>query len=204
MKKVTLIIGLLAFIVLAVGSVDSDTETTDSTVTESIATDEIKTVFKELGISDNFRIEPDPSLDNLIEDNTKGYRIKADYIGNAILYLKEDGTISSIRYADKYMFKNGKVVDKITNYIVTEEEANKIRNMTIKAMKDILVSPNSAKFKNLDEWRFEKKKNIITSQSEVTSKNAFGVEVRNEFQIKYDIKNGIVKSFILDGTEYID
>lgn len=147
-------------------------------------------------------IEHDELLDNATGTNEKGYRISTNDIKNIILYLREDYSIYSIKYADNFLYDDNTVISQITDYYLTNEEKSKLEIQAESTIKSILKSPSTAKFPNILEWKFYKDKEKIVIQSYVDSENSFGATVRNEFQLTLTPDKSNIISLIVDGEEY--
>lgn len=163
----------------------------------------IKNTLEQCDVMDIESVEHDEMLDNAHSEGETGYRIGTKHANNIILYLNSDNSVYSIRYADKDMYINNAVVDKISNHILTDEERSNLSLMCQETIKKILISPKSAKFPLYPKWAMAKSDGIILIQSYVDSKNAFGVEIRNEFYFKIDSASMKILSLIFDGEELI-
>lgn len=141
-------------------------------------------------------IKHDLDLDH---DNLTGYRINTSDIKNVILYLNTDKTVSSIKYATKYLYQNGAVVSNLSKHSISINEASQIQIGSENTIKKILKSPSTAKFPKLTEWYIVKDDGVITVQSYVDSQNSFGAMLRSKFEII--IENDAIKSIIFDGKK---
>lgn len=162
--------------------------------------------IKDIGIDGNIeKVEHDEMLDGMYSETGKGYRISISNsdINNLILYLKEDKDIEAINWADINFYKDGEVKDSIKDYLLTSSERAQYQNRAEELIKSILISPTSAKFPNSTQWNIGINKGIVFMQSFVDSQNAFGAMIRNNFSVKYDRKNAVVTSLIIDGKEQI-
>lgn len=156
--------------------------------------------FIEVGIDEYTLIEHDELLDNAHFEGEKGYRLSNRDVSNVILYMKE-GEVYNIRYGDNDLYKDGEVLSKITDYIVTNDEMTTLQIKCQETIKSILKAPSTAKFPNILEWKFSKQDGITIVQSYVDAENGFGAMIRSEFQFK--IRDGKVISLIMDGKEYV-
>jgi hypothetical protein len=163
----------------------------------------IEKILNDCGINDIESIKHDELLDNLNIKGEKGYRVTSNGISNIILYLKPNNTVNMIRYADNYLYKNGKIRSVLQDYILTIEEGTKYQLISDQTIKALLKAPLSAKFPPISEYRFSKKNNIAIVQSYLDSQNSFGVMLRSEFQIKIRAKDLRIISIIFDGKEYV-
>lgn len=121
--------------------------------------------------------------DELLDDNegngSKGYRLKTDR-GNVIAYFKDD-KLYSLRWADRDLYKEGKTLVKLNDYLLTDGEfMNVILNLK-SVIKTDLNDPDSAEFADYSEWRYEKTPEGILVKSWLRAKNAFGAKIKRSF-----------------------
>lgn len=164
-------------------------------------TTKIVEVLKEIGIEKIESIESDELLDNAHIEGEKGYRISANGINNIILYTIDDGSVHMVRWADNDLYKDGKIVSKLNDYLLSNKEKSDLQIKSQKAIQGLLKAPATADFPNITQWAFAKKEGIVTVQSYVDAENGFGANIRSEFQLVID--NSTVTSLIFDGQEYI-
>lgn len=169
----------------------------------NITVEKAESVIKTLssvGIDEDITIKHDELLDNAHFEGEKGYRLSNKDVSNIILYMNGE-EVYNIRYADNDMFKDGKVLSKIDDYIVTTFERSELQVKCKETLKTILKSPTTAKFAGVGDWNIWKENGQTIVQSYVDSQNGFGAMVRSEFQ--FIIKDGNVISLIIDGKEYM-
>ncbi|WP_461614876.1 hypothetical protein [Clostridium sp. Marseille-QA1073] len=171
-------------------------------ISKDQATDVVN-ILKECGIGKIDKVEHDEILDNINIEGEKGYRVKAGNIDNVVLYITKDNKINMIKWDDNSLYENGKVISKITDFTFSNNEISNLQVKCKDAVKSVLKSPSTAKFPNISKWKFGKDKEEIIVQSYVDAQNSFGAELRSEFQIILSSDGNSVKSFILDGEEYI-
>ncbi|MGG2105552.1 hypothetical protein [Lysinibacillus pakistanensis] len=159
----------------------------------------IKTLAS-VGINEDISIKHDEGLDNAHFEGEKGYRLSNGETSNIILYMN-GGEVHNIRYADNDMYKEGKVISKINDYIVTISEKSALQVKCKESLKTILKSPSTAKFAGVGDWKVWKENGQTIVQSYVDSQNGFGAMVRSEFQ--FIIENDNIVSLIIDGKEYM-
>lgn len=75
-------------------------------------------VLEQCGVQTITSIEHDTLLDDMQGQGEKGYRIATEDAPNVMLYLLEDGSVYSIRYADKDLYSDGAVIAKLYNGLV--------------------------------------------------------------------------------------
>lgn len=206
---IPIIIFFVVCIIIAITMANTGTASVNTTKIMQVGIEDredankIDEILKECGI-DIQDIIHEEALDNATGANEKGYRITSNGIKNIILYLREDNTVYSIKYAGNFLYNNNKVESKLTDYYLTNQEQSELEINSEKMVKDILKTPSTAKFPNILEWKFYKEKDKIIIQSYVDSQNSFGAMIRSEFQITLASDKTTVTSFIFDGKEYIN
>lgn len=171
-------------------------------VTDEQATT-IESVLNDCGIEQISSIEHDELLDNAHVDGETGYRLKTGSIDNIILYLSPDKSVNQVRYADYDLYADGSKVATLQDYAVSKDELDKYQYLCQEKVKEVLKSPNTAKFPNYTEWGFKQEKNIFTVQGYVGAQNSLGAETRSTFQFVIDMDSDTIQSFIFDGEELI-
>lgn len=88
------------------------------------------------------------------------------------------------------------------NLNLTTEAKNQYQYLCEEGIKSILVSPSTADFPNITEWKMWECMEGTIIQAYVDSQNSFGAEIRTEFQFIFD---GLeVTSLIVNGEELIN
>lgn len=142
-------------------------------------------IFKECGIDDVKSVKPFNAGEKM-----SSYSLSSADTSNIVVWVSNDKKeVQEIYFNDYDIYKDGKCVSKITDYILTKDEKTTYQTASQLLIKDTLTVPSSAKFPSIYDWKFGKIDGVIIVQSYVNSKNAFGVEIKNEFQIKFD-ENG--------------
>ena len=160
----------------------------------------ITSILEECGISDIKKIEHDEMLDGWNTQTEKGYRVTVENINNVIIYI-DNGILSEIRYADNNLYKNGKMIEPLTNFTLTSTEKAQIEINCKDYVKNTLVSPSTAKFAGYGNWDIHKSHGTIYVTSYVDAQNSFGAQIRNNFEIV--INDNKVISYKLDGVEML-
>lgn len=205
---VPVVIFFIICIIVAIVMSNNQTTSANSTkliqvgIEDKEKANQIDNILKECGVNIQ-EITHEEVLDNATGINEKGYRITADGIKNVVLYVREDDTVYSIKYADNFLYNDNQVVSKLTDFYLTNKEKSDLEINSERMVKDILKSPSTAKFPNILEWKFYKDKDKIIIQSYVDSQNGFGAMIRSEFQITLASDQTTVTSFIFDGKEYV-
>lgn len=110
-------------------------------------------------------------------------------------------TVESIYFHSQSIYIDGEVLSPVTDYYVNSEDRSKYRVASQLAVQQLLSYPDSAKFPAISGWAFGVEDGTIIVQSSVTAKNAFNMESKMTFQVKF--VSGNITSLILDGEEYI-
>ncbi len=107
---------LMGIIVIAVGSGSSSR---DVNIIKRVANieneqaEKIDNILNDIGLKDIEDMKADSDgLDGFEGEGSKGYRIKADFSDNIILYLDSDNNVICIRYADEDYYRNGNVLKR--------------------------------------------------------------------------------------------
>lgn len=137
--------------------------------------------------------------DDLDHDGLVGYRIATADVKNVILYLNKDYAVDKVKYADHVLHDGSEMLSSLTDYTITRKERDTLQWQCMELVKDILKSPSSAKFPAITEWKMGKSEGIVTIQAYVDADNAFGANLRSDFQVV--LEGDTVTSFIFDGQE---
>lgn len=203
------LIFIIAFIAIPVIFISQDPERYNTDLKGKVArelnitveqAEKVANILTSVGINENITIKNDEELDNSHFEGEKGYRLSNRDFSNVILYMN-NGEVYNIRYADNDLYKEGEVLSKINDYIVTSEEMTDLQIKCQETIKSMLKAPSTAKFPNILEWKFWKENGETIVQSYVDSQNGFGAMIRSEFQ--FIIKDDQVVSLIIDGKEYM-
>lgn len=198
----TIIILIVAFILFGKLVIESSNERfyNNQQAIEGIVTsyEDFSSIIEQCGFS-NYSLERDEILDEIEGEGTVGVRIKMPKL-NGIIYIK-DGAIYSVKYADNYLYRDGKIQHTLSEYIVTNDEAEALILKTQGTISGILKSPTTAKYPLYNEWRVGKRDGSTIVQGYVDSQNGFGAMIRSTFQVTYT--NNVITSLIFDGEEYI-
>lgn len=125
-KKVKKVFGLVfgcvvAFIVLMViiAMAAGGSSSKDINIIKRVANvekeqaEKIDSILNDIGLKDIEDMKADSEgLDGFEGEGSKGYRIKASFSDNIILYLDSDNNVICVRYADKDYYRNGNVLNK--------------------------------------------------------------------------------------------
>lgn len=123
--------------------------------------------------------------------------------GIIVVYINNDTkAVEQIYFKDNDIFLNGQAIAPITNFYVNSKDREQYRLAIQTAINKMLKVPDSAKYPPMGEWAFGMEDDVVIVQSRVTAKNAFNVEIKHPFQVKFQNKRPI--SFIIDGKEYME
>lgn len=220
LKKFNTIIGGIVFVVvcLILAVTLQNYETTDEKMSSIMnvspeQVEEIKKVLDSVGVPTITEIAKDEGLDDYYFNGgkDKGYRVAYsgtdtnDTHRTVLVYINEDGTVLAVKMAEiegAVLYEKGEVKDNLNNYLITDDERIKYKNLANDLVKNALKSPSTAKFpSNISEYKFGKDKGILTVQGYVDSQNSYGATVRGEFQVKFS--GDTATSLIFEGKEYI-
>ena len=157
-------------------------------------------IFEILGLLDAGELSSVKRAEDLDETNNPGEKaffVSAENGSDVILFVNEDGSVHSLRWEHKVLYKDGSVVNKITDVVPTTHEKSEFQLRAEKAVKSILLSPDSAKFPSYYDYVFDKTADRILVQGYVDASNSFGAMLRSDFEIAFD-RDGDILSFIFD------
>lgn len=173
---------------------------------------DINIVLEKIGLKKlEYTIEQDSVFDNQEGDNTTGYWVaplgywetSLSERGKAVLYLNKDKSVNSVKHGDKYYYKNGKVMNMISDDIISTDDAYTYIQGAKDAVNTILKSPATAQFAPTLQWKLDKNNKIVIIRGYVDSQNSFSAIVRSNFKIIYNEEKDKYESFIFDGVDYI-
>lgn len=153
----------------------------------------ITETLKKCGIEEFYTIEK-------LLNQANSYKISTEDADNVFIYMDGD-KVETIAFPKGTLYNKGKVIAKLSDYIISLDEQVKIKIMSEDLVRNTLKTPSIAKFPSNSEWNIWKEKGVIYVQSYVDSENSFGAMIRNKFQLK--IVNGNVTSYILGNKEML-
>lgn len=144
-------------------------------------------------------------------DNVKNVNKLGDWVAGAIyeinymnsngeVYCNIDNSVESINFSDtKVYYKNHESLS-LSDYLIDQNIAEKLKSKTIDLVRDELNFPDSADFSSYS-WGFIHWGEIYGVSSSVKAKNAFGVESELKFNLHFDISDNSSQLvyFNLDG-----
>lgn len=157
-------------------------------------------------VKDIKEIKYDSTLDNVLGEGVKGYRMKMTSVKNITLYIKNGEVFylgASLGGEVQELYSNNQIKGKISEYTLTMNEMTDYQLRCQRGVTSMLKSPKTAEFPNIDEWAFSKNKERIIVQSYVDSQNGFGALLRTKFQVTFSPDGKNVTSLIFDGKEYM-
>jgi hypothetical protein len=199
-----LVLGAIIFFVFAILCVikyGAPDVSAFSTASKSISIEQSKNaenIFRDIGVDKFTEVRYDEMLSY---DGLIGFRVKYGEL-NLIAYFK-DGSLSQIKFADNFLYDDGKIMGTVKDYTMTVSEQTDLQLKCQEGVKAILKAPSTATFPSILEWRFGKDKERIIVQSYVDAQNSFGAKLRSQFQFIFSSDGNTVKSFIFDDKEYI-
>lgn len=105
---------------------------------------------------------------------------------NYHLWMNKNLSVFSITYSGSVLYKDGKLIETITDNKPSEKEMQHMQTQAEKVVKRSLKAPDSAKF---SEFKFMKQHGIGTISGVVNAKNSFGALIRTPFNFSFDFKN---------------
>jgi len=96
----------------------------------------------------------------------------------------EDKTIVHMFFNGRLIMEYGEIVSDVTNYYVTREIRRELEVATQLIIRDLMTRPDTVQWVNRNRWsyRIDENKNI-TIIGRVSSENALGIRLENNFQI---------------------
>jgi hypothetical protein len=172
---------------------DSEQETAMVQVFESCGIGEITsaTVFQEGEDQTSYHME---------DQETAAY----NGVSNTIVVWVNNTTktVEAIYFNDYDIYKDGTVLNQITQYYVSSSDREKYRVSAQMAVNEVLSHPDTATYPAISGWKFGVlEDDTVGVQSSVTAENDFGVENTLDFQVLF--QNGNITSLIVDGREYL-
>lgn len=139
------------------------------------------------------------------EDNIKYYKVEfknsLNFTNTKVNLGILDNIVKEIYYIDYKLYGDGQILNKLSDFILSSTERSDLHYKCQKSIEAILISPSTAKFASIVDWKFGKKIKTILVQGYVDSQNGFGAMIRNEFQFEFE--DGTLISLIFDGEEII-
>lgn len=130
---------------------------------------------------------------NKLGDWVAGTIYEIHYLNNnGKVYCNIDNTVESINFSDtKVYFKDHESL-MISDYLVDQSIAEKLKLITVEKVKNELNYPESADF-SLFSWGFIHWEDIYGVSSIVKAKNAFGVESELKFNLHFNVSENSTK-----------
>ena len=162
----------------------------------------IFSVLANLGITKFNKFEPDEYMQRLYDDESTAYSVEFvhDYkTYNIDLTLDSDKSVKEAFFSASPIYRNGQIIAKVSDYLLTSSEIANYMTRTQLSVQDILVSPRTAKFPGASNWTVYRNPEGIYIRSYVDSQNAFGANIRSNFEVNLNPDGKSIKSFIFDG-----
>lgn len=99
--------------------------------------------------------------------------------------MNKNLSVFSITYSGSVLYKDGKLIETITDNKPSEKEMQHMQTQAEKVVKRSLKAPDSAKF---SEFKFMKQHGIGTVSGVVNAKNSFGALIRTPFNFPLILK----------------
>lgn len=208
MKRLLFLIIMLIALVVA-GCGDSDNKTDDIakiTNTNEQQTANIINILKDCGF-EKYDIKVNSKLDNATGASEKAFLIKVDDPTPINLLLAPNGSVYKIYIPNHDIYANGKVQNKITDFIFTTDEKEKLmgiaKTIVIETFKkNGMQDDEQAKFYDKYDWLFTKEPQTSIVSSYVIVTNNSGTDKRRyDFTMTLDTANGKVLNFDFDNSK---
>lgn len=162
----------------------------------------IEDILSQCEVTDIYEVTYKTDFD---EDNIKYYKVEfknnLNFTNTKVNLGILDNIVKEIYYIDYKLYGDGEILNKLSDFILSSAERSDLHYKCQKAIEAILVSPSTAKFASIVDWKFGKKIKTTLVQGYVDSQNGFGAMIRSEFQFEFE--DGTLISLIFDGEEYI-
>ena len=99
--------------------------------------------------------------------------------------LNETKTVESITFLDHDIYANGRVVSKVTDYYLGQDQRDDYLKATLSAVRARLTFPETAVFPSRSHWTYTVDGETVTVQSTVTAKDGAGKESVQAFTAQF-------------------
>lgn len=101
--------------------------------------------------------------------------------------LNETKTVESITFLDHDIYANGRVVSKVTDYYLGQDQRDDYLKATLSAVRARLTFPETAVFPSRSHWTFtEEEDGVLIVESYVTTKDGTGAETVRYFTARFE------------------
>lgn len=175
-------------------------------VETKLSTQQVKdiiAILNQCGIKEGATLDHDASLDNKNEAGEKGYIINQNNARGIILYIDKSGKASSLKWGENILFSDGKVIAKLSDFILSDEEKSYLK---VTCQDLFIASANkrnlTVKYPPISEWIFDKNKERIIVEFDAEFSNGLGGKATGRLQVTFTADKSDVTSLKLDGKEY--
>lgn len=201
MKRLLLtFITLLALIIAGCGGSDNKAaDIAKTTGTNEQQAGVIINTLKDCGFTD-YDIKANSKLDNATGAGEKAFLIKLDDPTPINLLIAPNGSIYKIYIPNHDIYANGAVQNKITGFMFTNDEKEKLMGIVKTIVNNDLKQAGmkdekQAKYYGVNDWLFDKAPDISKVSSYVIVTNDAGAKRRWDFKATFNTKNGEVINF---------
>lgn len=169
----------------------------------NLTADEAKEILKDLE-SVGFENIESAEINGSQSDADSGVSFTVSYNGYSAILIVIERKTDYISSGDITLFKNGKAIDNINNYTLSDYEKITFINRAEEQVKRGLKSPSSAEFPGtvleIGEWNISRNKDVVTVISYVDSQNGFGAMIRSKFAVQLSYSSSELLYLEIDGT----
>lgn len=137
-------------------------------------------------------------------DADAGASFNVSYNGYTITLTVIDRKTDYMVSGDVVLFEDGKIVDNINNYIISDGEKGQFIYYAKEFVLQGLKAPSTAEFPGtvleIGEWKVSRNKNVVTVRSYVDSQNSFGAMIRSNFAVQMNYTDKTCLYMEIDGT----
>lgn len=117
------------------------------------------------------------------------------------VWINPNLSVHSVMFSGITLFKDGKLIEKISDNIPSEKEVQHMQKQVERVVKANLKAPSTAKFSN---FKFRKIHGVGIVSGFVDAQNSFGAMIRTHFSASFDFKqNGTMTKVEIDGNELV-
>lgn len=180
-----------------------DKDASELTSISNLTTDEAKKILEDLkavGFEhiDNAVINSDQSNADV------GASFTVSYNGYSAILIVIERKTDYIVSGDIVLYKDGKVVNNINNYTISDAEKGEFIYYAKEFVKQGLKAPSTAEFPGtllgISDWKVSRNKDVVTVQSYVDSQNGFGAMIRSNFAVQMSYSSKDCLYVVIDGT----
>jgi len=180
-----------------------DKDASELTSISNLTTDEAKEILKDLKAVGFDHI--DNAVINSDQSNAdSGASFTVSYNGYSAILIVIERKTDYIVSGDIVLYKDGKVVNNINNYTISDAEKGEFIYYAKEYVEQGLKAPSTAEFPGtilgISDWKVSRNKDVVTVQSYVDSQNGFGAMIRSNFAVQISYSSKTCLYLEIDGT----